>query len=445
MRIIAAPLRARGGRASISALAGALPRALTLTSWKPRAAGADGTAVLRRCGAARPDTRRDEMPQGKTVSALTSERDVTGIAQSFYYALGLFVLGGLDLGTPVGGPLHGRVLLWAAYFAAPVITASALIEAAARLIGHAALRIRPLSDHVVLGGAGRLTLLYVRKLRERDSRRTIVVVERDPNHPSLAVLREAYRALIVSGDITSDEVLRRLRVKRAHRVLLLTGDDFANLDAASKIVKLAPERAGRIVVHVADLGFMRETAESSVARVCEIFNGHEFAATNLVHAHLLGRFQRTAERDLVVLAGFGRFGQTVLNQLQHHANGRIGRVVIVDEKATRNAREFDHHVGFADDYERLVIDGDLLDSDIWLRVGEVVDAGGYHPVVIMGSGDDGTNLHAALVVRRQHPSAYVIVRSFRASPFTAEMASDAGVHAISLAELIENGMPASWF
>lgn len=83
-----------------------------------------------------------------------SEREVSGIAGSACYALGLFVLGGLDLGTPVGGPVWGRVLQWTAYFAAPVITASALIEAATQLISPLALRARTLNDHVVLGRAG---------------------------------------------------------------------------------------------------------------------------------------------------------------------------------------------------------------------------------------------------------------------------------------------------
>ncbi len=378
--------------------------------------------------------------------ARVTDREVDGIAESAYYSLGLFVLGGLDLGTPAGGPIAARVLLWTAYFAAPVITFSALIEAAARIISPLTLRVRPLSDHVVLAGAGRLTMLYVRQLRERDRRRTVVVVERTPNHPSLSELRTAWKALIVTGDITSDTVLRRLRLERAHRVMLLTGDDFANLDAAAKIMKIAPGLADRVVIHVADLGFMRDTAQSSVARACEIFNGHEFAATHLVRTNLLSRFLETPDRDLVVLAGFGRFGQTVLDQLQELAHGRFDSVIIIDKAATRNARLFHHQVGFADDYDRLVIDGDLLDAAIWQRVGEVVDAhGGGRPVVIMGSGDDGTNLHAALLLRRQHASAYIIVRSFRASPFTAEIAGETGVQAFSLADLIEDGMSDAWF
>lgn len=374
-----------------------------------------------------------------------SERAINGVAESIYYALGLFVLGGMDLGIPVGGPTWGRALLWTAYFAAPVITASALIEAAARIISPLALRIRPLSDHIVLGGAGRLTVLYVRRLRSRGSRATVVVVERTPNHPALAELRNVHRALIMTGDITSDETLRRLRLDRARSVLLLTGDDFANLDAAAKIVKRAPILEHRVVVHVSDLGFMRETAESSVARACEIFNGHEFAAVNLVRAHLLRHFRETPEQDLVVLAGFGRFGQTVLNELQDHAKGRFNRVVIIDEIATRQAQTFDHQVGFTEDYQREIIAGDLLDATVWDEVGRIVRAHGSDPVVILGSGNDGTNLHAALLVRREHPSAYVIVRSFRASPFTAEIARDAGIQTFSLADLIEDGMPDAWF
>jgi len=135
----------------------------------------------------------------------------------------------------------------------------------------------------------------------------------------------------------------------------------------------------------------------------------------------------------------------VLNQLQQHARGRFGRVIIIDEVATRNAHLFDHQVGFTDDYQRVILDGDLLDAAIWSQVGDIVEMDGHEPVVILGSGRDGTNLHASLLVRRQHPAAYVIVRSFMESPFTGEIAREAGVHTFSLAGLIEDGMPEAWF
>ncbi|MEQ9398782.1 MAG: NAD-binding protein [Longimicrobiales bacterium] len=167
-----------------------------------------------------------------------------GVWERAYYTLGLFVLGGMDLGTPVGGPDFGRGLLWVAFFAAPVITASAIVEAVVRLVAPLTLRVRPLRNHVVLGGAGRLTLLYLARLRERDPRCTAVVVERDPSHPALNAVRELYGGVVIVGDITRDETLARVRLDRARRVLFLTGDDFANLDAAAKALRVAPGTGG---------------------------------------------------------------------------------------------------------------------------------------------------------------------------------------------------------
>lgn len=376
-----------------------------------------------------------------------SERDLSeaGIFSRAYYALGLFLLGGLDLGVPTGGPALARSVLWVAYFAAPLITFTAILETALRLLLPLALRVRPPSDHVVVAGAGRLGRLYLQELRKRDRRRNIIVVERDRNHPAFGELQEIERVQLLRGDITSDQVLEGLNLRRAHRVLLLTGDDFANLDAAAKILRLAPGLAGQVVIHVSELGFMRQTAGSTVARQNEVFNGHEFAARRLVREHLGERFRRTPYRDLVVLAGFGRFGQSVLYQLQEEAPGMFGPVVILDHEASKSVRTFNEEPGFAGDYEPVVVDGDLLDPDLWRKVGERVSLEEHPPVVIIGSGDDSTNVHAALTVCRSHPDALVIVRSFRASPFMDEVLREYGAYPFNLGELIGDGMPEGWF
>ena len=97
---------------------------------------------------------------GLSAGVGVSERDLSGVglAERAYYALGLFVLGGLDIGTPVGGPPVGRALLWSAYFGAPIITAFAIVEAVLRIFGLGALRLRRLSGHVVIGGDWNLRL-----------------------------------------------------------------------------------------------------------------------------------------------------------------------------------------------------------------------------------------------------------------------------------------------
>ena len=65
--------------------------------------------------------------------------------------------------------------------------------------------------------------------------------------------------------------------------------------------------------------------------------------------------------------------------------------------------------------------------------------------MILGSGNDGTNLHAAFLARKAHPTAYLIVRSFRASPFTEQVAKETNLEAFDLAGLLQQGMPAAWF
>ena len=163
---------------------------------------------------------------GMLLGVDVSERDLagSGVATKAYYALGLFVVGGLDLGVPQGGPLIGRIMLWASYFLAPLITVSALVEATLRIIAPLGLRTWRLRDHIIVAGAGRLSLLYIERLRARGRKCDIVVVERNPAHPLISELRRAHRIVFIMGDITRDEVLESLRVERARQVMLLTGD-----------------------------------------------------------------------------------------------------------------------------------------------------------------------------------------------------------------------------
>ena len=97
-----------------------------------------------------------------------------------YYSLGLFVVGGLDLGMPIGGSALGRGLLWIAYFGAPLLTASAVIEAVVRLVAPEQWQIRRLHDHIIISGSGALTRYYLQVLRQTDTRSNVVVVTDEP-------------------------------------------------------------------------------------------------------------------------------------------------------------------------------------------------------------------------------------------------------------------------
>lgn len=373
-----------------------------------------------------------------------SEREIadTDGLTKVYYALGLFLFGGMDLGTPQGGPLWGRWLLWSAYFLAPAITASAVIDAVLRVMAPER-RLRRLRDHVVVAGTGRLPSLYLRRLRQADPNVRVVVVT--PDRSGTRELREVYDARVVQGDVTNPAVLARLGLDHARRIMLLTDDDFTNLDAATRILAQAPHLGPDVVVHVSDLRFLHSMAGTRLAQRCQIFNGHQIAAAHLVQTSVVDHFRRTEPRDVVILAGFGRFGETVLGELQSRAAGSFDHVVIIDVDAKRRAMVFDEQVGFANDYRRDILAGDLRDPALWRQVAETIENGCAEPVFVIGSGVDRTNLRTALWLAGKYPRSLVMARSEARWSFAEEVSREAGIHTFSVAELVTQSMPMEWF
>ncbi len=381
------------------------------------------------------------------MGADVSER--TGMPQAgwlaeIYYTLGLFVLGGVDYGTPVNGTPMARGLLWFAYFAAPAVTASALVEGAIRLMDTQAWLLSRLRGHVIIGGCGRVAALYIERFRAVRPNTPLVVVDVNERSPLIDTAVDLHNALAVHGDISNPAVLERLHLDRASSVVLLTDNDFTNLDAAANALQLRGKKGCRVVLHVANLAFLRAIEHTRVARECEIFNTHQIAAEHLVRTEVLSHFQKTEPLDLVVLAGFGRFGQTILDVLQREAAGAFSTVVLVDLAASKGSAVFAEQVGFSPGYDRVVIDGDLEDPTLWRGLDERFDFSTVHPVLVVGSGADGINMRTALWLAGEFPDASVIARSFRRSAFAEDAARQTGVHAFSVADLIRESIPERW-
>jgi len=366
------------------------------------------------------------------------------ILSQLYYTVGLFVLGGMDLGMPTGGPAIARALLWIAYFVAPAITTSAVIEGVLRAINPDRWRLRHLRGHTIVGGAGRFAELYIGKLREFYAHRQIVVVEQRAGSARCEMLRYKYRVSVVIGDVRSQTLLASLRPEEARNVLLFTGDDFANLDAATSVLSMAPDIGKDLIVHVADLRFMRLMGHTRVAQHCTIFNTYEVAASHLVHTQLLPHFERTEFRDLLVLAGFGRLGQTILDELQRLAPDSLAEVVLIDLQASERAGVFNEQVGFSGQYEYEIIDGNVGDVRVWKQLEDKYAFASRAPVFVMGSGVEIINLRIAMWLSNRYTESLSVARMYAPSAFASEISRDASVHVFSIARLIDESMPAEW-
>lgn len=372
------------------------------------------------------------------------ELATAGILTQAYYSLSLFVVGGVDLGTPFGGPFIGRVLVWVAYFGAPMLAAWGLIGTLLRALAPDSWQLKRLKDHVIVVGDSELSISYLRVLREHNRKVQIVVVCNSHDQLLRDELKQNFGAIVVSGDIAHDFFLRQLRVERSRKILLLDNNSLRSYEAASVLLSLVPGIADRVIVHCASLRFMRSMANTRVANSCQCFNSYHLAASGLVRSHLLHHFRETRSKDVVIMAGFGRFGQTILEELQRSALEELDTVLIIDSDAHRRVLVADEQMEFSGAYRRELFEGDIAHPEVWDRVRKEADIEGDNTVFVLGTGREEENLRTALWLRRKYPGAMVIARSSKESLFATEVGQEHNIISISIAQLVEENIPRSW-
>jgi Trk K+ transport system NAD-binding subunit len=369
----------------------------------------------------------------------------TDLFTKAYYAFGLFVLGGLDLGTPTGGPLYGRILLWVAYFCAPVWTASAVFETILHALRPPVWRVGSVKNKIVIIGGGELTLAFLSRITASGNAGRVIVIVDEAHHPRLDELRSyrGVRVFVVTGD--QMHRLRRYPLHKASRFILLSEEDEINFEVASILLEHDPELGSKIVYHVSNLRFLRVLADTKVVQQCITFNQYEMAATQLARERLMRRFTATTYRDTVVLAGFGRFGQSLLEQLERHASGEFSRVAIIDLDAKQQALIADEQVLTERKYTRHTYEGDIDDPEVWQRLFREVVTGKKEPVFVLTTGDDETNLRCAIWLRSRFQKALIISRTLAPSAFAKGVCDQHDVVSVNTAELLESSIPHAWY
>lgn len=385
---------------------------------------------------------------GFALGAEVSERqkpvDVIWLAR-VYQAASLFVFGGIDLGTPIGGSALARVCLWVAYFGAPLVTASAVVEAILRIVGPDWWWQLKLRRHVVIVGSGELASAYLRRLRSYDPQRSVVLVDDARDAHRLLALGEAWGVHSHVRDLDNRTLFDRLRITRAVRVILLGDRDLSNLDLATAILEHGGDTGPKIVVHASDLRMLRTFCSSEIGRRCDAFNTYHLAASAFLSQQLLPYFRSTPELDVVVLAGFGRFGQTIYEELRYVARGQLSRIGVLDFEIEQKLRIADESRPWVGECERIAVEGDLRDPWVWQQMAEQCRLSDSSPVLVLATGSDEENVRAALSLAERYPRAQIFVRTHRASRFVEEAGRNAAIHALSILELVGQGLSASWY
>jgi len=363
-----------------------------------------------------------------------------GILTHVYYSLGLFVLGGLDLGVPTDGPAGARAVLWLAYFLAPLVTAGVLVEGALRLLRPGWIQRQALRDHIIVVGVGRLGELFLESLYAIEKNPRVLLVDTQESERLLAKARTQYGAPYVCADIRNVSTLDMLALDRAKGVALLTGDDLVNLEAAWAVLEAEPKMS--IVAHIDDMRMKREMdrlmGDTEGQRI-RAFNMHHMAAERLYEQHLAPRFQKTAALDAVVLVGFGRFGQTMLEHLRREASNELERVVVVDRTAKNAVAAFNmqtQETAFPVD----VVDGDAEDPTVWDQLDALLKDVAHPPVFIFGTDSDSLNFRLAMLLRKRSRSLEIFVRCFHESRFSAQISEHYRIHVMALEQMMHEAL-----
>lgn len=316
----------------------------------------------------------------------------------------------------------GSVPAQIVYFALPVLNLLGIAAAVAQfsqILFDRSLYNRAQADHaaghVILCGLGRLGREVLKQLDRRHHmkrRRDIVVVDNGGGAEAVdedLILQEPIIP-VIHGDMTSARTLREAGIDRAVAVLLLSGDDTLNLEAALLARELNPKV--RVVLRMCSkrvLPRLDQVLQRAVVRNFQLIDSVEGAAPRCVElagirlpdvdhstAAALG-VDPAGQAGHVVVCGLGRLGFGVVRLMKAHIP-----VVVIDR---------DEHLHYADDPTMVsepvvpVLRGDMTVKWVLQEAG-IEQASS----VFLLTPDDAANLEAAMLVHELNPAARIVMR-----------------------------------
>jgi voltage-gated potassium channel Kch len=237
----------------------------------------------------------------------------------FYRAMQLFVMEDSAITSGPALPWELEV----ARFLAPVVTTYTAVAALIAIFYEKfqLFRLRFIKNHVVICGLGKKGLLLAKGFQERGDR--VVVIEKNQDNSLLRQCR-GQGAIVLVGNTTDMELLRRVGVHKAKYVVSVCGDDGTNAEVALHSHELVGDRKGNKVltcfVHIVDpqlCNLLREreimTGKVDSFRL-ELFNIFDNGARALLNEHPF--FSKTQDSKYypprLLVVGLGRMGESLV-------------------------------------------------------------------------------------------------------------------------------------
>jgi hypothetical protein len=236
----------------------------------------------------------------------------------FYLTLQLFTLESGSVSGPVSWELEVARLL------APAVVAYTAAKALMAIFHEQIhmFRIRFIAGHVVICGLGRKGLLLARSFHHQGYR--IIVIDQDLENSEIESCKEL-GAIILIGNATDRELLRKARVQEARYLFSVCGSDGVNAEVAVHARNLLRDQKRNPLVsfiHIADLdlrNLLREkeiTTQQDDAIRLEFFNIFESGAKALLNDHPAFTLDSEGKKEpaRLLIVGLGEMGKSLVVQ-----------------------------------------------------------------------------------------------------------------------------------
>ena len=195
-------------------------------------------------------------------------------------------------------------------------------------------------NHIVICGAGDMGYALAKDILNNHQDKKLLVVDINPTNDNVNSIC-TLGGYAISGNAIDKNVLNKLNITKAEKIILMTGKDISNLeilDAITKVIPKAdkndPDNKKNVYIHL----------KSSMINI-RAFSVYDNAAQTLFMKHPIGENVDTIDNGSVNLAivGFDAAGLSVLYRalvLGHFFNGKPLNVTIFDNNHEKKRAEF---------------------------------------------------------------------------------------------------------
>ena len=332
--------------------------------------------------------------------------------EALYFSLSLFIIGGLDIGLPLGGSGMTITLLWICYFLAPLMTLGAVYQVIQEeLLNRFSPRWR---NHSVICGLGRNGKLIYDLIKEHEPRsHRIIVIEKDQENSRSIFLRKSKTTWWLRDDFSQLSVLRRANVQQAKQVYITTNLDITNLNTLVTIQGMPDRRKSlKTFFHLGNPGLHDLWKESFLNNPLydgvTIYNGYQVVTRRLYRRWLLQQNYLSPNGNIFVILGYGRFGQMMFYHLTNDKERKShDDIVVVTRRMNIDLKQrkfqWAQEQAVMGCFIHNPIEGDVHASDIWELVAGKIRDSRKNAILFLCRDGDMENLELAVNMKLGGP------------------------------------------